>query len=467
MASAQVALNGLQRCLSYTQAQRDSDSTFYSSSVESLKQIRELATQIMLASNEALAKVGLDEPLDIVKQNSGQSDEILQKAAEISGQVAAEVANQVVFAVLNQFNNVNQQNISINHVDQYNQYTEMISQEDSLEIELCEDEIPVESGKISKKSPKSSKNSNFIRDFKKILKEVHALPVEKFSSPEIKAVSDLVFEYFDIRFNKKYDPNQIHWFSREKFRDYLVSILLGYSQSMINNTNFEFYDDFMNWLNDIKKIPSRYTLPFNCFTIYFNVINIEPSDIAFHLDKEVVTVFYNMWNELWSLGYYKFSSFTSDFSYPDAKLTWVHGNLESSINCSGIEEDSIASVINSLGESWKSLEEWESFEICRAIVIRNNSILKQLNYEDVVKIPQDLIQKSLLCYIEDNGIGSIDRLKMKLKSIRSIVENADSKYSSLEDKYQYLNQFPPSDLELVEVLENYAANMNGVGIDEI
>ena len=78
MASAQVALNGLQRCLSYTQAQRDSDSTFYSSSVESLKQIRELATQIMLASNEALAKVGLDEPLDIVKQNSGQSDEILQ-----------------------------------------------------------------------------------------------------------------------------------------------------------------------------------------------------------------------------------------------------------------------------------------------------------------------------------------------------------------------------------------------------
>ena len=467
MTSAQVALNGLQRCLSYTQVQRDSESSFYSSSIDSLKQIRNLATQIMLASNEALAKVGLDEPLDIVKQNPEQSDQILQKAAEISGQVAAEVANQVVFAILNQVNTVNQQNISINHVDQYNQYSESRSQEDSIEIAPYEPEIVEESGEISKKSPKSTKNSNFIRDFKKISKEVHNLPVEKFSSPEVKLVSDLIFDYFDIRFNKKYDPSQIHWFSREKFRDYLASIIIGYSQALVDGKSYKFYDDFENWLNDIKETPSKYTLPLNCSIIYFNILNVKPSEVTYHLDREVIETIIQLWNELWTLGYYKFNNLSNEFDYPDAKLEWIQENLNASMIYSGPQDDPIPFAIYALCESWKDLEAWESFEICRAIVIRNTPILKQLNYEDVVKIPQDLIQKSLLCYIEDNGIGSIDRLKMKLKSIKSIVETADFKYSSLEDKYQYLNQFPPSDLELVEVLENYAANINGVDIDEI
>lgn len=468
MTSAQVALNGLQRCLNYTQVQRDSESSFYSSSVESLEQIRDLAFQIMVASNEALAKVGLDKPLSIVETKSSQSDEILKKAAEISGQVASEVANQVVIAVLNQFNVINQQNISINHVDHYNQYNEIDAQEiidenlgETTKIEGDILELP---GDLDK----SSKKSSFIHDFKDILRKVHNLPVDKFSSPEVKVASDLVFDYFEVRFNKKYDPTQIHWFSREKFRDYLVSILIKYSQSVVAGESFKFYDDFENWLKELTECPSKYTLPLDCFEIYYNLLEPDPAHISVSLKLEELDVFKKIWSELWELGYHKFSSFSYKFNVPDASVSWVACNLQSAVEYVGIKEDAVSSAICALGELWKSLETtYVSFDICRAIVIRSNPILQTINYEDTVKLSSDIIQKSLLAYVNYKGIGSIDRLKMKLKSIISIVEIADSKYDTLEEKYGYLSQFPPSDLELVEVLEHYAANIAEVDNNEI
>lgn len=470
MASAQVALNGLQRCLSYTQAQRDSSSTFYSSSVESLKQIRELASQIMIASNEALSKVGLEEPLSIVKDHPCdlvESDEFIQKVSEISSKVASEVANQVIFQVLNQFNLVNQQNISINHVDQYNQYSESLNLSEILEADCTDQENP---GKIEEQtqiSGNSIKSSTFIHDFKQVLREVHTLSVEKFSSPEIKLVSDLVFDYFDVRFNKKYDPNQIHWFSRKRFRDYLASILISYSRSVVVGESFKFYTNFENWLEDIQKSPSKYTLPVNCSSVYFNILVKDASQVSEYLDIEVVQKFKEIWAELWELGYYKFKNLSDDWCLPDKSLSWIQSNLECCAQNHDLFDDAVSLVINELCDTWKSLETCESFSICRAIAIRSNLSLQNLDYEDVVKLPQDLIQKSLQLYVSDNGIESLDRLKMKLKSIQSIVNDADSKCDSLEEKYRYLSQFPPSDLELVEVLEHYAANIAEVDNNEI
>ena len=459
MTTSHAALNGLQRCLTFTEEQRDSDSSFYSSGIEALKQIRDIATQIMLASNEALAKVGLDESLEIVKSTSSQltnPEFILEEAAKVSEQTASQVVNQIFSVVFNQFNGNSQQNVLIEQVDTFQSSASAnIEVKPEVDPEILDVEV--------EDSKKSSRSHSEIYDYKKILAEVANLPISKFSSPQIKTGAILVSEYFDVRFNKRYDVHQIHWFSMEKLRDYLVSVLLGFSESVVKGQYQEFCSDFKLWLSEIRENSSKYTLPANCASIFFEILNKDPNSVSKQLSNEALSYFDDMWSELWKLGYYKFKKWSNLTCYPSKDVDWIRKQLNSSLKCESNKRSwNLDGEIDKILTLWQDLEEYESFDVCRAIVIKDSILLQSLEYQDLVKLPRELLRESLKMYITSNGYASVSKLKMKLDSMRSIMKYTDEKFDSLEDSYKYLSEFSPNDLDLVEVLEHYVVEELGV-----
>lgn len=453
MTTSQSAINGLQRCLSFTEEQRDSDSSFYSSGIESLKQIRDLAVQVMLASNEALAKVGLDEPLEIVpvkSQNSELATTILEEAAKVSEETASKVINQMFSIVFNQFQGNSQQNIVVNSIEsckidvQPENFIKNIVDEEDFEEE------PLEIVEIEE-------SHNYIHDFKEILHDVAILPASKFSSPQVKSISSLISEYFDVRFCKKYDPNQIHWFSKKKMRDYLLSVLIRCVESESCENFQNLYDDLKKWLADIKVSPSKYTLPPEYNSIFFNILLKSPDSVDRPLSKSAFDRLIKVWDELWGLGYYKFNNLSYASYHPTKNLDWVRENLISATNLdsSDVKHFNLDRAVKLLLSRWTSLEKYESFDLCKAISIRSNKNLRKFSYQDMVKLPHSLLEDSLKVYVKANGYSSIDNLKSKLESMESIMNFADNNFATIQERYEYLNQYPPDQLDLVEVFETY------------
>ena len=164
MTTSQVALKGLERCLDFTEMQRDSQSSFYSTGIESLQQIRELAAQICIAANDALAKVGLDEPQSIVKPSKSLGLDDIEECVN-------HATEQAVLNIFNQLNIVNQQNISIDISTNENIVNTKIDEDKFEDLEPIDIEIPVQS-ELSQKDDKPS--SQFMSDFKQVLHKVAA-----------------------------------------------------------------------------------------------------------------------------------------------------------------------------------------------------------------------------------------------------------------------------------------------------
>lgn len=408
MVSTQSAMNSLNRVLEYVNQTADV-TTMYQKGVENLKQIREIASQILRQTDNMLQLVDEFDPQPI----QTHSDEALVK-------IASEAASSAVINVLNQLNIIGEQNIHADTVIQYNS---------------------VESTEIDEK-PQAVPNSN-ITKYKSIIKEVSEIGEDSFASELSYNCASLCNMYFNTRFNLTYDINRIHRFDKKQLKNYIASIIIAYADSYESGGLVEFESEVYNWCQEVVKGVVRYTLPKSAATIFFKIIKNQPLEIS----KESIQTAKQIWNDLWILGYSKLNTKclkTPSEYLPVYDLSWIE-EFDSTIdvinyldNNTDIEEDDLIELSTTVEnyleyrKGFDYLDRWES-------ILSNNTSLYSLIDTKTRIIPDKVVLDAICNYLQ---YVTTDKLN---KDILSLISNWTlSKTGS-----------PP---ELLKVYETYLDN---------
>ena len=403
MTTAKVALNGLQRSLKYAEEQLESQRSLYNPGVENFEEIRRLAQKIV----------------DL-------TDEILQISEEMEKQEKV-IEKEVVVK--------------------------------KKEVEIIDDEVP----------------QNFSKDFKQVLQNVASLPLTDFSSSKIKECADFCNEYFNVRFSKRYDILNLHKFNLKDFKNYLYSFLLTFADYYESSQFIEVVSSCYDWLEDVKSGNVKYTMPKIVSQTYFQVVK------GGEYDSIDLKSFELIWDELWELGYEVFGQYNNS-NFPE-HIPQCLKHVKSLYSCDSITlesglwnrevfeyaldsiEEETGIIVNAAlrGEikqvcySWMDLSRESTYDLFRALAMKDNLSLNKLHYENEVKLSDGTLCKSLIFYIMQNEV-QVDVIEKKIESIFKKIQFLDSSFSSISEKYENVKDSDVGELELVEVLQFYAQN---------
>lgn len=341
--------------------------------------------------------------------------------------------------------------------------------------ELCE-----ATKAVSKKSNTQLSSNSYAKNFKSIVSKTSANAVKSKNSisEDIVKCAEICATYFTVRFDKRFDKNNIHRFKIAKLPDYLYSLIFAYSKALSEGELGEFLSNFDFWIDEVKQGSVKYSLPKDAAFIFFN----KKADINYIFE------FQNIWNSLWELGYCeiahlefdtfkvdKFSPFKyftkSDAFYSCDKYSVEELDKSTVFNqvCAAVESELSITIqqdqrneIEPLCYAWLELVNEPTYDLFRAIAISNTPELRVFNYSNNVKLKEGTLFKSLIFYILKEGengiqkvISSMDRIFKKLKYLDSIC-------SDISSMYEIVKEEKPSDLDLIEVLTHYVENYKGV-----
>ena len=464
MSTYQSAMNGLKRSLDYVESQNTNDSNFYSSGVNNLKEIRDIASKVMINANQALAKVHQDDSRYVLKLDNQEIDVV-----EFATKIAVNVATQLFI----QFNSVNQQNIQTENVIQYNTLNmdkDILIEDESLELEECQEDIIEESQET--KIPK-----NYISDFKKVLNETKDKCNENYKLNEC---VELCAEYINIRFDPKYDVNKIHVFDRKRMRDYLVSFVFAYSKAANSDKDLnKFREEFEEWINSVKLGVISYTFPKSVSDIFFNILDTETK-----LDDDYIFGF-KLWRELWDIGYYKFDNYSWESTFKlDKELSWLKQQCPDcivllndlkpstdtsyddifniSLNSIQFETNKILqkkykSIIKEIYEQYCDFSLNPMYEVVKPVILQKYPELKLIHTISENKILEGTLCKSLIFYGIHNS-DNLDEVNKQMDNINNISDKVNCTCTTYSEIEELLTQYDYKDLDLVEVFEYYVNN---------
>ena len=438
MATAQVALTGLTRCFSFIKDKHDSNSSFYASTVDKIKEIRDLSSQVALMANEALARVGQD-VVDVQVPSRDElnvkSDAVLAEIADIKAQLA-----KIVDSPQNQIDEIrddktrrsveNSKNLEKADDRQLNQSIE-------LDKHSVQNIVQEDSGK-SAQLPKPVIR-HFIRDFKRVTNTLESIPEDRFSSPEICKLGRICSQYFQ----KRYTKNSHCVFKVEDYRDYLLSFIVGYSRAYLENQTSEYLDECAEWVRSLEFKNIKYTLPKPVAFIYFNQFNEKTKKPQCYISDDCMTITRSIWNEFWLLGYNQFEALNYDF-LPDSDLSWadIATNTLSEVN-DETWRNSVQEEFDMLVHQWKLIHKFKIHQY-RCIDFYINYQLETFEFA-----------QAALAYVKRHGIDSIKDLQARIDNIFPILEHAEFELNDEKEKQDYINSYPAESLELIDVLDEY------------
>ena len=261
MVTTQVALNGLQRGLTYVQYHQNSDSKLYSKGAKHIESIRNMALEILKIADNLL------ETKTNYENHSFDESEISKIADLVVEKISTKIPQQI-------------------------------------------SEIPAQIGEKVQKISENRKKNTFSKDFKSVISET-----TKNSSEDIKEYSEICENYFKVRFSPKNDPKNIHKFSMKSYTDYLKALILSISECEVAGVLEEFKVYINNWLSEVKKGNIKYTFP-KPVAGYFYTLN--GSDTEHTIPQSVYEKASEIWNKLWESGFNEFDSLKD--KHPNFKL---------------------------------------------------------------------------------------------------------------------------------------------------
>lgn len=470
MSTAQVAINGLARCYSFTQALCDPSVSFYSSTIEYLKEIRDLGAKISVMANEALAKVGQNIPevkVATIKELSPDSELILEEIRNLKLQVSS-IANvstsQNVVVQVNNSDTLNHSEVKsyqspgsvvINPIKSSSPL--MPSKADRIKRLKNSNPTTKQESFVDKIASRTKSNTNsYVRDFKTVVRDVGSLPLHKFSSDQIHDLSVLCSNYFEVRFARKSKCK----FQTQEFKNYLACFIIAYSNAEAKYQSREFLDECFSWVNGLKTEDSKYVMPLPVAQIYFNLINKKTQKPQCFVLRENYDRAKEIWNELWSLGYCTFNNFEHD-NLPDKNMTWLDTLLEGKIkepasyitqktyekpSLSKPKHDNTESVriFNQVLSLWRSLENYEAYNVM------NLKIRESVNLDSLDK------RQALLSYTESHGFESLKAISEYLNNIKSSYSYVQDAYDSLDAQVRVLSNYCFDSLDILDVISEYA-----------
>lgn len=165
--------------------------------------------------------------------------------------------------------------------------------------------------------------SEYVKEFKNILTFTAFDPFSTFSSKAVQQCATLCNAYFQVRFNKSYDVNNIHIFSYKSFRDYLICLIISFVEHL-NNIEIENFElETRRWLEEVKQGSVKYTLPPSASSIFFKYVKAESIDSQPVMQEVIWKKVQTIWSELWDKGYYKLGELPADSDIlPSKDLNW-------------------------------------------------------------------------------------------------------------------------------------------------
>ena len=241
MTTPQVVINCLKRSLNYTEGKLDSSSTFYKKGVENLKQIRSLALKVAACADEILKQYdeGLEDNTICIEEHVPSLNE--KKAAGI---IKPEVHK------------------------------------------VAEDVNPL---------------ANIPKTYKSITRSVASMPIDDFCSESSYRLAQVLSMYFYLRFDSRNDPDHIHHFRRDNFKDYMMAWVVTYAHYEASGDVEAFFDEAERFCKRIRSKKERYTLPKMCIGNFFLI-----RDQELELEAEIFDIVEDAWSDLWISGYREF-----------------------------------------------------------------------------------------------------------------------------------------------------------------
>lgn len=257
MTTPQVAINNLERSLKYAEDRLESNTNMYQKGIDHILKIRQLAYDILQCTEEILELQNVDmKSLKKTKKKVKKPKESSKKQKEVkkSGQVKTS--------------------------DPY--LDTKFKQLENLEKKL-------------------DPRYNIPRVYKQVTANTANKPIDDFKSKECYELSNIISEYFSVRFDPKYDPNHIHLFRRENFGEYLMSFIVTYIECGFDNNLKKFRKEIEKFISSVKHGHEKYTLPRICASSFFSI-----RDRTYEPNDNVKTLINRMWCQLLNAGYNEF-----------------------------------------------------------------------------------------------------------------------------------------------------------------
>ena len=367
----------------YVEAVKEETPNFYEPSLKKLEELRLQAASIMMGLNDVLAQFDRDDPKFIVKSQSDVLSESFEnRFAELDSKLALIIQNQVA--------QVNQQsvNVIVNGAT-VAEPTIVPYVEPKEEPEYIEPKVIAQScDNSSTKQP----NVKFIPTFKSVIEQTTLNTDFMYSVDTVHDCGILVDKYFQTRFDIENDPFKKHKFTQKDMKNYLYSIVLGYSKAVIEQKVDDFKFQFYEFINKVKEEHINYTLPISCAEIFFDYIKTPKIE----LPQKVIDLAATIWSDLWLYGYSQFLTYKSDYDsifLPKEMPKWALTADLSRFNGLSLTElgsDKYASIIDDHCvdlSSAKSIKElWSSYLLYRRIMgVTVNQLVSNTIYEEKFK----------------------------------------------------------------------------------
>ena len=303
MVTFQSALNGINRDIQYMVEQTESQTTKYHKTIDNIQEIKNLALQLIDKSDKFLVnytQININYGIKEVNNSN---------------------VNQFIITDSKQFLETLKEYLHVDETNPKEKHVEICPAEpidiEPTTISIVEDEKHTE-----------SPGYTLIKDFNAKFKEV-VIQTANFKSYQDEATREcakICGELFKERFDRTNDPNGIHKFKIENYRDYLISTILTYAIKTDSQEITDFRYEFDDWIERVKDGTMPYTLPKSIADVYFGCIDPKFESKSFKITKGAAGTFITIWNNLWDLNYKKFNMYKDcDFSYlmPSDRLDWI------------------------------------------------------------------------------------------------------------------------------------------------
>ena len=423
MCSVTAAMNGLKRSISYTKEKRDSSSAFYSSTIENLNEIKALAEQLIQIVDEALAKAE-----NFQDQELESSETQLIPIVEVE-----EVAD-------------------INEV------------------------------KASFEIPSTSRT--YLKKLKSTVNALGKIDLKQYEFKPAKECIDLACQYFDVRFDKRNDPNHIHVFDQKCYINYLASFVLDYANHYIDNTIDEFKLMLYSWLDDVKLGLCKYTMPPDMSYLFFEMVNSDNVESCYSYEAYIVAQ--DIWKCLWDLGLSDCARFELK-TQPNREFSWFNLSGLKVVNivnsCKHLSFDNCLSYPTVFDLALAKYVDETNTDINPELLVEIESVFMKYceftlsscysifqNYEvskepklNIVfddkkhNISEGTIAKALIFYLS-SGKSSCEDLIQRLNDIKVLEQSIETKYKTFAAISEAIKEYDIESLDLLEVFIYYIDN---------
>ena len=285
MTTPQVAISNLKRSLQFTLIASESDSKLYKKGVAHIEEIRDLAIAIAKVSVGILSEYGVPEPEPLFEREEVETKEkYIKNQKNTNKSLEEQVKDASKYAK--------------SHKEEIKKSISESCQATSLDL------------------------ASIPKVFKTVAHKTSDVATEEFKFPQTKAIATVVSQYFGLRFSAKNDPNHIHKFRRQNFRDYMLAWVIAYSDYNLNGKSSTFRGETDKFFDRVKSGKERYTLPKFVANYFFKIVNEGILD----LNVETRAAAMSIWNDLWVHGYNMFESIDSiPTEYlPDSIMNWAY-----------------------------------------------------------------------------------------------------------------------------------------------